>query len=85
MKVSTPINGSVNLNLNEFKLFFSKITQYSPADNNKAYERQVNRRANVQFDPRATLEILRLGDPPGVLTDVHKRDLVKKYLQVVDF
>jgi hypothetical protein len=64
------------------QFFFSKISQYSPTDNSKANERQVNRRNNVKFDPKATLQILALGDPPEMLSEEQKKDLVHKYLEV---
>ncbi len=64
---------------------FSKISQYSPTDTSKANERQVNRRNNVKFEPKATIEILSHGDPPDVLSEEQKKDLVHKYLEVMIF
>ena len=61
---------------------FSKIQQYSPTDSSKAFDRQVNRRPNMRFEPKATLEILKRGDPPENLSDEDKEELVNKYLEV---
>ena len=58
------------------------MSQYSPNDTSKAFDRQVNRRANVKFNPRQTIEILKLGDPPANPDDEHKLDLVRKYMEV---
>lgn len=60
-----------------------KLNQYSPSDTTtaaRAYERQTNRRPNVKFEPRATLEILMRGPPPDDPTDDEKRELVQAYL-----
>ncbi len=42
----------------------------------------MNRRNHVRFSPKATIEILEKGDPPAVLSDEEKQELVKKYLEV---
>ena len=39
----------------------SKCQQYSPTESNKAYDKAVNRRAGVTFDPRSVLEELKRG------------------------
>ena len=62
--------------------FCRKLSQYSPNDTSKAFDRQVNRRSNVKFNPRQTIEILKLGDPPANPDDEHKLDLVRKYMEV---
>ena len=61
----------------------SKIQQYSPTDSSKAYERQVNRRTNVRFNPKATMDIIAKGSPPEILSDEEKKELVHNYLQVL--
>lgn len=61
---------------------YRKLSQYSPNDTSKAFDRQVNRRNNVKFNPRQTIEILKLGEPPAQLNDKQKLDLVKKYMEV---
>ncbi len=45
----------------------------------------MNRRNHVRFSPKATIEILEKGDPPAVLSDEEKQELVKKYLEVGSF
>ena len=62
-----------------------KLSQYSPNDTSKAFDRQVNRRANVKFNPRQTIEILKLGEPSSTLNEEQKLDLVKKYMEVILF
>jgi hypothetical protein len=70
-------------NLNDFLYsFYRKISQYSPTDTSKANDRQVNRRNNIKFDPKQTIDILKLGDPPEVLSEEQRKELVKKYLEV---
>ena len=64
-----------------------RISEYSPTDNNKANERAVNRRNNVRFNPKATIEILvhqekERTEGVGELNDNQKLDLVEKYLEV---
>ena len=58
------------------------MSQYSPNDTSKAFDRQVNRRSNVKFNPRQTIEILKLGEPSKDLDDDQKLDIVKKYMEV---
>ena len=60
----------------------SKIQQYSPTDTSKAFDRQVNRRPAVRFYPKATIEIIKKGTPPEMLSDEDKKELVNKYLEV---
>jgi hypothetical protein len=43
----------------------------------------VNRRSNVKFEPKATIDILKLGDPPEHLTAEQKKALVHKYMEVI--
>ena len=42
----------------------------------------MTRRTNVKFDPKQTIEILKLGEPSSELNDEQKLDLVKKYMDV---
>ena len=42
----------------------------------------MTRRANVKFNPKQAIEILRLGEPSSTLDDEQKLDLVKKYMEV---
>ena len=63
-------------------IFFSRISQYSPSDTSKTNDRQVSRRNNVKFEPKATVEILKLGEPSEILNAEQKKNLVHKYLEV---
>ena len=64
----------------------AKIQGYSPSEAQKIYERPVNRKANARFNPKATVEIIRLGGntitPTEQLEEEGRRDLVAKYLGV---
>nr|XP_040566817.1 nipped-B-like protein [Lepeophtheirus salmonis] len=62
----------------------SRISQYSPTDISKVNERQVNRRSNVRFNPKATIEIIAKGDVNRELTEDNKKEIVKKYFQFKD-
>ena len=46
-----------------YGLTASRISAYSPGDTSKGNERQINRRPNVRFNPKATLEIIARGPP----------------------
>jgi hypothetical protein len=59
-----------------------KITQYSPSESAKVYEKTVNRRSNSCFDPKATLQKLRQGSPASVLDETARRALIEQYLDV---
>lgn len=85
--VQLPLLHAFNLIFSAFLKFaflchFSKIQHYSPNDTSKAFDRQVTRRANVRFNPSATIEILKRGSLPEVLDDEQKREMVQKMLQV---
>ena len=43
-----------------FGLSRSKCQQYSPNESSKAYDKAVNRRSGVTFDPHAVLEELKI-------------------------
>ena len=62
-----------------------RINEYSPTDVSKANERAVNRRNNVRFNPKATIDILNQGQPPDYLDEEEKRELVQKYMEVRTF
>jgi len=60
----------------------AKIQGYSPSEAQKIYERAVNRKANAKFNPKAVVEILKLGDlDPNDLDESAKKDLIYKYLR----
>merc|ERR1712038_927393 len=54
---------------------------YSPSEPQKIYEKAVNRKPNAKFNPKATVEILKLGAiDPHTLDEDAKKDLIQKYL-----
>lgn len=59
-----------------------KITQYSPSEAAKVYEKAVNRRSNAIFNPKATLAKLKQGDPPAILDQAQRKALIDQYLDV---
>jgi len=58
-----------------------RINEYSPTDVSKANERAVNRRNNVRFNPKNTIDILSQGEPPDDLDEGQRRELVQKYIE----
>merc|ERR1711902_154844 len=59
----------------------AKIEAYSPSESQKIYEKAVNRKPNAKFNPKATVEILKLGAiDPHTLDEDAKKDLIQKYL-----
>ena len=59
----------------------AKLAAYSPSESQKIYDRAVNRKASAKFNPKATVEILKLGDvDPTNLDFEAKKDLIHKYL-----
>lgn len=59
----------------------AKIEAYSPSESQKIYEKSVTRKGNAKFNPKATVEILKLGDiDPSHINEDAKKDLIKKYL-----
>lgn len=59
----------------------SKITQYSPSESAKTYEKAVNRKSNSKFNPKATLQKIQQGSPPSVLDENARKALVSEYLE----
>lgn len=59
----------------------TKIAGYSPSEAQKIYERAVNRKTSAKFNPKAVVEILKLGEvDPEDLDEDAKKDLINKYL-----
>lgn len=58
----------------------AKISQYSPSEAAKVYEKAVNRKSNLQFEPKATLQRLREGVTNEELDANGRKKLVKEYL-----
>ncbi|XP_034047622.1 nipped-B-like protein B [Thalassophryne amazonica] len=58
----------------------SKILKYSPTESAKVYDKAVNRKNNVHFNPRQTLDFLKRDLTSSDLTYEIKRNIVKQYL-----
>uniref|UniRef100_A0A673NGD5 Nipped-B protein n=1 Tax=Sinocyclocheilus rhinocerous TaxID=307959 RepID=A0A673NGD5_9TELE len=58
----------------------SKIQKYSPTESAKVYDKAVNRKANVHFNPRQTLDYLMNNLSNADLTYDVKRRVVRQYL-----
>ncbi|XP_078287021.1 nipped-B-like protein isoform X4 [Rhinoraja longicauda] len=58
----------------------SKIQKYSPSESAKVYDKAVNRKSGVHFNPRQTLDFLRNGVGHAEITESVKRSIVKQYL-----
>nr|CAD7197517.1 unnamed protein product [Timema douglasi] len=58
----------------------AKITQYSPSESAKIYEKAVSRKSHSCFDPKATILKLKQGSPPSVLDEASRKALVDQYL-----
>lgn len=46
------------------------------------YEKAVNRKSLVHFNPARALDLLRTGQPKPPLSEQEKRDIVEEYLDV---
>lgn len=59
----------------------AKISQYSPSESAKVYEKAVNRKNNLQFKPKNTLQRLKENTKDDEeLDEEGRRELVKEYL-----
>lgn len=58
------------------------MTQYSPTESAKVYEKSVTRKSNSKFNPKAIIQKLGMGTPPSKLDESAKRGLVLEYLEV---
>uniref|UniRef100_M3ZSI3 Nipped-B protein n=1 Tax=Xiphophorus maculatus TaxID=8083 RepID=M3ZSI3_XIPMA len=58
----------------------SKIQKYSPTESAKVYDKAVNRKSKVHFNPRQTLEYLRSDVANRNLSYETKRNIVKQFL-----
>ncbi|XP_035292163.1 nipped-B-like protein A isoform X4 [Anguilla anguilla] len=58
----------------------SKIQKYSPTESAKVYDKAVNRKGNVHFNPRQTIDFLSNDVANVALTYEIKRKIVKQYL-----
>lgn len=60
----------------------SKIQKYSPTESAKVYDKAVNRKNNVHFHPRQTLDFIQNNMAQASLTNEIKRHVVRQYLDV---
>lgn len=67
---------------NFFSLRHSKIQKYSPTESAKVYDKAVNRKSKVHFNPRQTLNYLKSDLANTDLSHDTKRNIVKQYLDV---
>lgn len=66
-------------------LFFcpnSKIQKYSPTESAKVYDKAVNRKNNIHFHPRQTVDFISNNMAHASLTNEVKRHIVRQYLDV---
>lgn len=70
------------IGLNVFCLCCSKIQKYSPTESAKVYDKAVNRKSKVHFNPRQTLDYLKSDLANMVLSYETKQNIVKQYLDV---
>ncbi|XP_023275339.1 nipped-B-like protein A [Seriola lalandi dorsalis] len=65
---------------NLFGFSDSKIQKYSPTESAKVYDKAVNRKSKVHFNPRQTLDYLKRDLANTDLSYETKRNIVKQYL-----
>ncbi|XP_050529053.1 nipped-B-like protein isoform X2 [Daktulosphaira vitifoliae] len=60
-----------------------KITQYSPAESSKMYDKNLSRKSNAKFNPKATIQKLQNGLEINA-TDIYKakQELISHYLEL---
>lgn len=58
----------------------SKIQKYSPTESAKVYDKAVNRKNNIYFHPRQTIDFISNNMAHASLTEDNKRRIVKQYL-----
>lgn len=73
----------VTYHLMRFSVFSnSKIQKYSPTESAKVYDKAVNRKNNIHFHPRQTLDFIQNNMAQASLTNEIKRHVVRQYLDV---
>nr|XP_057926461.1 nipped-B-like protein A isoform X3 [Doryrhamphus excisus] len=65
---------------NQYGFSDGKIQKYSPTESAKVYDKAVNRKINVHFHPRQTLDFISNNMARATLTEDVKRRIVKQYL-----
>lgn len=61
---------------------YSKIQKYSPTESAKVYDKAVNRKSKVHFNPSQTLNYLKNDLANRELSYEIKKNIVKQYLDV---
>lgn len=67
---------------NQYGFSDSKIQKYSPTESAKVYDKAVNRKNNVHFHPRQTIDFISNNMAHATLTNDVKRRIVRQYLDV---
>lgn len=70
------------INSKQFLSFNSKIQKYSPTESAKVYDKAVNRKNNIHFHPRQTIDFISNNMARATLTNDVKRHVVRQYLDV---
>uniref|UniRef100_A0A665V9A1 Nipped-B protein n=1 Tax=Echeneis naucrates TaxID=173247 RepID=A0A665V9A1_ECHNA len=65
---------------NQYGFSDSKIQKYSPTESAKVYDKAVNRKSNIHFHPRQTVDFICNNMAHATLTDDIKKRIVKQYL-----
>ncbi|XP_057687450.1 nipped-B-like protein A isoform X1 [Corythoichthys intestinalis] len=65
---------------NQYGFSDGKIQKYSPTESAKVYDKAVNRKINVYFNPRQTLDFISNNMARATVTEDVKRRIVKQYL-----
>ena len=60
----------------------STIHRYSPTEAAKVYEKALNRKGGIVFNPARALELVRNGKPALPLSEETKLEIVQEYLDV---
>ncbi|XP_029017245.1 nipped-B-like protein A isoform X3 [Betta splendens] len=65
---------------NQYGFSDSKIQKYSPTESAKVYDKAVNRKSNVHFNPRQTVDFIINNMAHATLTNDVKKRIIKQYL-----
>ncbi|KAM3610729.1 uncharacterized protein V6R79_008133 [Siganus canaliculatus] len=65
---------------NQYGFSDSKIQKYSPTESAKVYDKAVNRKNNIHFQPRQTIDFICNNMAHATLTNEIKRRVVRQYL-----
>uniref|UniRef100_UPI0037E95CD1 nipped-B-like protein A isoform X3 n=1 Tax=Semicossyphus pulcher TaxID=241346 RepID=UPI0037E95CD1 len=65
---------------NQYGFSDSKIQKYSPTESAKVYDKAVNRKNNVHFHPRQTIDFIAINMAHASLTNDVKKRIVRQYL-----